>query len=281
MIFNAASIDYTIICQAPDSGSVYPYFRSADGKLTMECISPLHGRSFVMAQRPDGKYVVSKGNGLSYTQCHSLRTGEFGNNIWGLIPKQDAIRDFILGQECAGLGIRTNHMEYVLELEKEITLSNGCIVKPVLLQYTVECPYRICDAPFMPVKLLNKEVEKWENFNSKGYDTRYLIAADVLVRNLRKLHDNEFLHNAIHIQNYTWALELLDFELACSPKHPYDEETDRRYAKDLFQREILYTYEVINYIAWCLDEHVRHKMIDDVFKEYGFDLIRLKPELGA
>ena len=47
------------------------------------------------------------------------------------------------------LGIKTNHMEYVLELDVELDLPNGHKVKPCLLQYDVECPYRICDAAFM------------------------------------------------------------------------------------------------------------------------------------
>ena len=40
-----------------------------------------------------------------------------------------------------------------------------------------------------------------------------MIAADLLLHNLQILHKNEILHNAISEQNYTWALELLDFEL--------------------------------------------------------------------
>ena len=89
--------------------------------------------------------------------------------------------------------------------------------------------------------------------------------------NLRVLHDNEVLHNAIQIQNYTWALELLDFELSCSPSYPYSQEDDRRHVKSLFARELIQTYEVINYIAGVLQEPVDYQKIDDIYAKYGFD----------
>lgn len=99
-----------------------------------------------------------------------------------------------------------------------------------------------------------------------------MIAANVLIRNLRVLHDHDILHNAISEQNYTWALELLDFELACSPAHPYTSEDDMRHVKDLFPREIMQTYVVINYIAGVLRENIDFVEIDKLFAEYGFDL---------
>ena len=34
--------------------------------------------------------------------------------------------------EINSLGIKTNQMEYVLELEKDIVLTNGNIIKPIL-----------------------------------------------------------------------------------------------------------------------------------------------------
>lgn len=275
MKLKAASFDYSIICQAFGAGLAYPYFRSDGGDKIITCISPHHGRSFVIKKNGNGQYIVSKGNGLSYTQYNFLHTGEFGSNTWGVLSKKDAIRDFTLGQEVASLGIKTNKMEYVLELQKTVILEDGHTIRPVLLQYSVECPYRICDAPFMTFQMIKEEIDKWSRFNCKKYDEPYMIAADVLIGYLRKLHDNNILHNAIHVQNFTWALELLDFELACSPKHPYDKETDNMYAKDLFQREILYTYEVINYIAWCLNSNVEYKAVDAIFKDYGFDLNKL------
>lgn len=163
-----------------------------------------------------------------------LHTREFFDDTWGLLLKQDAERDFILGQEIQGLGIKTNNMEYVMELVEDVLLPSGHTLKPVLLQYNVECPYRISDAPFMRLEQIHAEVAKWEKMNDLGFERSYLIAANVLVRNLRILHDNGILHNAIIEQNYTWALELVDFELACSPKHPYLNDDDRRHVKDLF-----------------------------------------------
>jgi len=189
-----------------------------------------------------------------------------------LLLRQDAERDFIMGQEIEALGIKTNHMEYVLELDVEVELPNGNKVKPCLLQYDVECPYRVCDAAFMMQEQIQTEVMKWEQYNERGYKKKHMIAANVLIRNLLILHDHNILHNAISEQNYTWALELLDFELACSSAHPYTKEDDMRHVKDLFPREIIQTYVVINYIAGVLREEIDYAEVDALFAEYGFDL---------
>ena len=258
-----------------DSGSsqiIYPYIRDIKGDREMYTPTPVHGRSFIVGKAENGRYIISKGNGLSYTQSSFLHTGEFFDGTWGLLLRQDAERDFLLGQEIAELGIKTNHMQYVIEVDLEINLPNGHKLKPTLLQYDVECPYRICDAPFMAHSIIQSEIQKWESINERRFDKYHLIAADILIRNLRILHDNSILHNAIHEQNYTWALELLDFELACSPKHPYTKEDYQRHVKDLLPREIIQTYIIINYIAGVLKEEIDFAEIDSLFAEYNFNL---------
>lgn len=270
--YKASSYPYVILRQTKTQNEVYPYLRSLNGDKEMWCISPLHGRSYIVGRSKNGRYIVSKGNGLSYSQYNFLNTGELGDDTLGLLLLQDAIRDFNIGLEVEQLGIKTNHMEYVVQLEHNI-LSNGHILKPVLLQYSVECPFRICDASFPEYSsAIKDEVNKWEKYNISGVDKAHLIAAGVLLHNLKVLHTHKILHNAIHMQNYTWALELLDFELACSPKYPYDNEDDKRHTKELFQREIIHTYEIINYIAQCLGEKVDYKQMDNLFYDYGFDL---------
>ncbi len=188
----------------------------------------------------------------------------------------DAIRDFDLGMQISEIDVKTNIMEYVLKLETQIQLTNGHVITPVLLQYSVECPYRICDAPFMPKDLLEEQVKNWERLNKENFHHSYLIAANVLIENLRKLHSHQILHNAIHIQNYTWALELLDFEIACSPQIPYLKEEEVNRVEDLYNREIIQTYEIINHIAWYLEEEINYEEIDSLFLKYGFDLSSLK-----
>lgn len=274
----AVSVPYMILYKVEEcSVPIYPYLRSESGDREIVCLTPLHGRSYVVGKTQDDRFIVSKGNGLSYTQMDFLNTREYGDDTFGLLLRQDAERDFIMGQEIESLGIKTNRMEYVIELEKVVQLTTGHVLKPVLLQYDVECPYRICDAAFMPGKLIWAEVRKWQKMNNDGrFDKNYLIAANVLIRNLRILHDNEVLHNAIHEQNYTWALELLDFELACSPSHPYTSEDDMRHVKDLFPREILQTYVIINYIAGVLREKIDYAAVDSLFAEYGFDMEQYK-----
>lgn len=268
----AKNLQGSILHKGTELLPLFPYLRSSDGDKEMYCLSPLHGRSFMMGKTIDNRFIISKGNGLSYTQMTFLNTREFGIDSWGLLLRQDAERDFILGQEIEALGIKTNHMEYVLELDYELKMPDGHILKPVLLQYDVECPYRICDAPFMSKDLIFQEVKKWNSMNERGYRESYMIAANVLIRNLRILHNHQILHNAIHEQNYTWALELLDFELACSPAHPYSSEDDQRHVKNLFPREILQTYVIINYIAGVLSEPVDYARIDHLFEDYGFDI---------
>ena len=270
--FKGRSVDCSILSTTDFYYELYPYLCNENGDKEMFCPSPLHGRSFVVGRTEGGRYIVSKGNGLCYTLHTFLHTGEFYDGTWGLLLSQDAERDFIMGQEIEALGIKTNHMEYVLKLDIEISLPNGHIVKPTLLQYDVECPYRISDAAFMTQEQIHKEVMKWEQMNDCGYDKAHMIAANVLIQNLRVLHDHNILHNAISEQNYTWALELLDFELACSPTHPYTNEDDMRHAKDLFPREIMQTYVTINYIAGVLWEEIDFTEVDTLFAEYGFDL---------
>lgn len=270
-VIKASSYEYDIV-ESNTKTTVYPYLRDINGDKEMYVVSPLHGRSFIVGKNDEGRFIVSKGNGLSYTQHSFLHTGEFYNGTWGLLLGQDANRDFTMGLEIEALGIKVNNMEYVLELNKKISLPNGNVLYPILLQYNVECPYRICDAAFTTKNEIYKYVAQWETMNAWGYDKAYLIAANVLLRNLRILHDNEILHNAISEQNYTWSLELLDFELTCSPKKPYTSEDDRRYVKDLLPRELIQTYIVINYIAGILKENIDYKVVDSLFKDYGFDL---------
>lgn len=273
-----SAYEYNIIKSNTTYASIYPYMRDINGDKEMYVVSPLHGRSFVVGKNHKGHYIVSKGNGLSYSEYPLLHTGEFYDGTWGMLLNQDANRDFIMGLEIEALGLKVNKMEYVLEINKCICLPNGNILHPILLQYSVECPYRICDAAFMTKNEIHKYVNTWDKMNNKGFDKSYMIAANQLIQNLRILHDNSILHNAIHSQNYTWALELLDFELACSPLHPYSSEDDMRHVKDLLPREIIQTYEVINYISWCLNENIDYKIVDNLFKDYGFDLDGYKIE---
>lgn len=266
---NAKEVAYSIIRSNDNSAPPFPYLRDNLGDKRMTCISPHHGRSFVVSEQ-DGRYIVSKGNGLSYTQYTHLNSREFGDNTWGLLLEDDAVKDFDIGIEVHDLGIKTNIMQYVIKLETEIRLTTGHILSPILLQYSVECPYRICDAAYMSKDEIWKQVAMWERYNKKGYSQSYLIAAEVLINNLKILHENKILHNAIHPQNYTWALELLDFEISCSPKRPY--KKDSHLVADLYPREIIQTYDIINHIASCLNESIDHAVLEDLFLQYGFDI---------
>lgn len=271
MTFQATHTSYTIIESISDT--IFPYLRSHDGDKEMWCISPIHGRSFVVGRHDNGRYIISKGNGLAYTEHTFLYTPEMPTDVWGLLLKKDALRDFYCGQDVQALGIKTNQMECVIELDLPIHIEQtNADIKPYLLQYSVECPYRIADAGFMDRSQIMQEVEKWQMYNMKGYRQNHLIAADILINNLRIMHDNGVLHNALTYENLTWALELLDFELTHTPQHPYDSEDYIRHIPNLFDREILDIYKLIIYIAGVLHENVDYKVIDAMFLEYGFDI---------
>lgn len=271
----AEEYSYSIIKQNGScTHSPFPYFRNENGNKDMYIVSPQHGRSFLI-QKEKEHYIISKGNGFSYTAYSLLDTKEFSNHIWGLLLKDAAIRDFLIGIEVQSLGIKTNTMEYVLQLEKDLHIHNS-IIQPYLLQYTVESPYRLSDYPFMSQEQIKKETDKWEDFNYKKYPKKHLIAAEILIKNLHILHSNKILHNAIHLQNYTWALELLDFELARSPQYPYPKAEDEKVFPILYNREIIQTYEIIYNIATFLNEEINDKEIESIFCEYDFNIRQFK-----
>lgn len=271
-LVTAANYDYHTLLSRKDDLPKFPLIRSLNGMEKMWSVSPEHGRSYVVGIHPNGRFVVSKGNGLSYTDSTFINTGELGHDSWGLLLMQDAIRDYKMGLEVERTGIKTNTMEYVMELNYPLQMPDGTALNPFLLQYSVECPYRISDAIFMTKDTISQEVSKWRDQDKRHNGQAHLIAAERLICNLRILHDNNILHNAIHIQNYTWALELLDFELACSPETPYEREDYQRHAVDLQAREIMHTYQIINYIAGVLREKVEHNVLVRLFKEYGYDI---------
>lgn len=267
-------VQYSIIQKTSSCGRVYPYLhQSQDDSDEAYSLSPIHCRSFIVGRHPDGRYTVSKGNGLSFSKHSFMYTPEMPSDVWGLLLKEDALRDFNCGQDVQSLGIKTNQMECVLELEYPVFIpQTEKTYNPVLLQYSVECPWRIADAPFAPREIIYDEVAKWHLFNKKDYRQEYLIAADLLIHNLRLMHDNGILHNALTYENLTWALELLDFELCHTPQHPYVQEDYLRHVPTLYDREVIDTYKLINYIAGVLQQKVDFNIVDSMFLEYGFDL---------
>lgn len=267
--------DYNILRgeeQIRTAKPVYPIVRNDEGPLFIEVLSPNHGRSFLLKKETDSHWVIGKGNGLSYSTHSSLITSSHDSDTWGRLSLSQAIRDFDIGNEIARLGIKTNTMEYVLCLPFNV-IFNGKEEPAALLQYSVECPYRIVDVAFIPKKMLSEHVSRWESINNTFPSTsKHLIAADILYRNLSVLHQNGILHNAITPQNYTWALELVDFEASHSPTIPFGTEQYQSYIPMLMDMEIIQTYEIINYIAWCLNEVCDYNAVERIMNFYGFNL---------
>lgn len=46
----------------------------------------------------------------------------------------------------------------------------------------------------------------------------------------------------------------------------------QRHVPDLMPREVLHTYQIINYIAGVMQETIDHRILSAVFREKGFDL---------
>ena len=148
--YKARAIEFDLLCSKVNQEEVFPYIRDNKGDKNLFCISPIHGRSFVIRQKRNGNWIVSKGNGLSYSMHSFVDVSEPDCYIWGALSKENAIRDYNIGNEVRDLGIKTNLMEAVLELDIQL-FDKGTCVRPCLLQYEVECPYRLCDYPFMPI----------------------------------------------------------------------------------------------------------------------------------
>ena len=234
------------------------------------CVSPIHGRSFVITQKEDKHWIVEKGNGLSYTMHPFIDVSENDIYIWGALQKENAVRDFTIGNEIHKLGIKTNIMEYVLELECKL-FDKETNISPCLLQYEVECPYRLSDYSFMPSNEFKEAIDSWPKMCSR-YSELYLIATEVLVKNLYLLHKNNIMHNALHVQNYTWALELVDFESSRTDNYPYRNHEYESNVMMLKNGEIMKTFEIINYIGWCVGEVLDYTKIEKIFSHYGFEL---------
>ena len=159
-------------------------------------------------------------------------------------------------------------MDAVFSLKEQVIGSEKII--PYILQYTVVCPYRIHDLPFISIKIRDYYINKWRNLITENYKSLHCIAADVMLNNLRVMHDKNVLHNAIHGQNYTLALELLDFELTRTPDTPYANEKYEEEYTILFNREVIQTFEIVNYIAFFLKEELDYKVLKDITVKYGF-----------
>ena len=63
--------------------------------------------------------------------------------------KEDAKRDYEIGNYISSKGILTNEMEAIIEITDTTFKIKKTSINPILLQYTVKCPYRLCDAAFM------------------------------------------------------------------------------------------------------------------------------------
>ena len=264
---------FNVIAKRDNIEKFYPYMNDPfygnliDGVYS---ISPLHGRSIVVDY--DGSYfTIIKGSGLNYFPYNFLNTGELAESTWGLLLKEDALRDFNSCNYANSFGILTNKMEAVLELDEPIKLTSEKEVIPYLLQYKVKCPYRIADATFMSQKLISEYVKKWPIIDIKGGQMFHIKAAFVMLKNLQSMHANNILHNSISIHNYTFSLELLDFELSRTPVTPYFSNTDEILSKKLYHREFIQTMEIIYFISFLFKETLLINSLNQLVRMFSLE----------
>lgn len=257
------------------SGFKYPYIVSKiKGKINCYLSSPLHGRSIIVDfNQKTNRFIVTKGNGLTYFPYGFVSTGELENNAWGFLSLDDGVRDYKSCKYVNGLGIKTNIMEAIYSLSSEKLIFDNKIeyVKPNILQYSVECPYRIADIPFLRKKTINQYVTKWSKTFNSNHNKLHCIATDVLLKNIKTMHDNKILHNAIHSQNYTLSLELLDFELSRTPITPYELVADEAVYLGLQKRELIQSLEIVNQLCYFLKEKIDIKEINKIMGKYGYE----------
>jgi hypothetical protein len=250
---------------------IYPILINyKNGKINDEVYSasPFHGRS-VVVNFSDNLYTIIKGSGLNYFPYQFINTGEMGDNSWGLLLKEDAKRDYEIGNYISSKGILTNEMEAIIEITDTTFKIKKTSINPILLQYTVKCPYRLCDAAFMNQNQIKSFTSRWNEYDFEDSGLYHIMAANKLLFNLNKLHSNSILHNAISIQNYTFLLELLDFETARTPMNPFLSERDEKIATKLYNREFLQTFEIIYYISFLFKEKLNDKILKSLVEKYA------------
>ena len=75
--YKAKKYPYKIISANKDPDNPpYPLLKSESGDDKMFGISREHGRSYIVGKN-NGRHIISKGNGLSYSQYRFLNFGEF------------------------------------------------------------------------------------------------------------------------------------------------------------------------------------------------------------
>ena len=110
ILYPAIVQGYSVIIQYGNP-ICFPLIRNQNGTEKMYSVSPIHGRSYVVGRTDEGRFVVSKGNGLAYSKHLFLHTPEAPSDVWGLLMKEEALRDFHCGQDVQAWGIKTNQME--------------------------------------------------------------------------------------------------------------------------------------------------------------------------
>ncbi len=256
---------------------LFPFLKTRNNNgIEKKTASPLHGRSLIANYNKIKKtYTIIKGCGLTYYPYGFIDTEEFDDHIWGFITKEAALRDFNCGNFIRELGVSTNFQQAIYELETIPLLRfNNPVtsINPIILQYTVNCPFRLADIPYMSKNKVYNFVGNWKKIFKSKHGKLHCIAAEVMLRNIRIMHENETLHNSISIQNYTLLLELVDFETSRTPQTNYSSIENEINWRFLKKREVIQTLEIVNYLAFIFKENIEVKKLNNLMKINGFEI---------
>lgn len=75
--YAAQEVEYSILYKNQTDVKLFPLLKSNTGSTPLYNIGPTHFRSFVFSKIDDHGFIVSEGNGLSYTEWTFLNTGDF------------------------------------------------------------------------------------------------------------------------------------------------------------------------------------------------------------
>lgn len=75
--YAAQEVEYSILYKNQTDVKLFPLLKSNTGSTPLYNIGPTHFRSFVFSKIDNHGFIVSEGNGLSYTEWTFLNTGDF------------------------------------------------------------------------------------------------------------------------------------------------------------------------------------------------------------
>lgn len=222
--------------------------------------SPWHGRS-VSICKSNKKWIVIKGAGCPYMKYPYTITPENKNRYWGLITKDECLREYYFMNKVNSLGVKTSTFLSINKLIGDFKTS----IQPYNLIYSLETPLRLIDLDFLNPE--QKKLIKNKLLNKSKYKKLHLHFIDVISEYLLTLYSNGIIHNSLSTHNITLSLELIDFEASFERETCEEGEFNK-----LIPREIVQLREIGFSIAYWFEEKYNINDVEDIIHSKRFDL---------